>query len=136
MVAALSPWHDRHDAATNELERRWAEGETMIIAGRTLVETYAVVTGYPGSLRAPPTRAREAIERSFATDVRIVSTPPSGYRQLLERCAEASVIGGGAHDAEIAFCAIAANVDVFLTFNKRHFTTFVELASRVVVPEE
>jgi predicted nucleic acid-binding protein len=136
MVPALSYWHEHHERATRAINSRRGRGDAMLIAGRSLVETYSVLTRLSPGKRLSARVAQDLIEPSFIAGLRVIAMPPSGYRQLLERCAEANVIGGGAHDAEIAFCAIAANVDAFLTFNKRHFTTFVELASRVVVPEE
>jgi predicted nucleic acid-binding protein len=136
MVPALAHWHEHHERATRAINMRRERGETMLIAGRSLAETYAVLTRLPPGKRLAAKVAHDLIEPSFITGLRVVAMPPSGYRQLLERCAAANVLGGGTNDAEIAFCAIAAEVDAFLTFNKRHFATFVELASRVVVPEE
>ena len=136
MVAALAHWHGDHERASRALIERRERGETMLIAGRTIVETFAVLTRLPAAQRLTPAVARDMIEPSFVTGVRIVAMPPAGYRQLLERSASLNLSGSGAHDAEIAFCAIAAEVDAFLTFNKRHFAGFAELASRVVVPEE
>jgi len=47
MVAALCAWHEHHERAIHEIERRLAQGELLIGAAPALVETYAVLTRLP-----------------------------------------------------------------------------------------
>ena len=43
MIAAVCSWHEHHEAAANEIERRLAGRERMIVAAPALVEAYAVL---------------------------------------------------------------------------------------------
>jgi len=47
MIAAVCSWHEQHEAAANEIERRLAGRAKMIVAAPALVEAYAVLTRLP-----------------------------------------------------------------------------------------
>ena len=40
MIAAVCSWHEHHELAANEIDRRLARREKMIVAAPALVETY------------------------------------------------------------------------------------------------
>lgn len=44
MIAAICSWHEHHEAAIGEIERRLGRREAMVVAAPALVETYAVLT--------------------------------------------------------------------------------------------
>ena len=43
MIAAVCAWHEHHEAAANEIERRLTGRAKMIVAAPALVEAYAVL---------------------------------------------------------------------------------------------
>lgn len=134
MVPVLSSWHAAHQSSVDAVQGRLSQGETMIVAGRTLIETFSVLTRLPQGKRLSPQDAFAMIEPSFVTGVRTVAVPASGYRQILEEASASGVAGGRMHDAEIAYCAVAAAVDALVTFNERRFAGFRGLASKISVP--
>lgn len=44
LVALFAAWHEHHDRTVREIDRRLDAGEALVLAARTLVETYAVLT--------------------------------------------------------------------------------------------
>jgi hypothetical protein len=42
MIAVVCGWHEHHIPATEEIERRLSQGETLTVAAPALVEAYAV----------------------------------------------------------------------------------------------
>lgn len=57
MVAALCDWHVHHERAAGEIRRRLTDGEAMVIAAPTVIETYSVLTRLPPPHRLSPTEA-------------------------------------------------------------------------------
>jgi predicted nucleic acid-binding protein len=90
---------------------------------------------FPPPYRLPPAEAWRLVRESFvdlATEVVALDAPQ--YRQLIESAVARGVVGGTIYDAVIVACAVAAGVDVILTFNDRHFRPLVPPTMRVVVP--
>jgi predicted nucleic acid-binding protein len=134
MVAALSSWHIHHRRALRYLDSRLDAGATMVVAGRTLVETYAVLTRLPPPYRMAADHAAQLIEAGFVGGVRIVTLPARKYRELINVAAASRIAGGRIYDAEIGACAVSADVDELVTFNERDFAVLPGLEGRVVVP--
>ena len=65
MIATVCSWHEHHEAAVGELERRLKRRETMMIAAPALVETYAVLTRLPSPHRLSSYDAKVLIETNF-----------------------------------------------------------------------
>ena len=65
MIAAVCTWHEHHDRAAEEIERRLERGETLFVAAHTLVEAYSVLTRLPPPYRLSPTDAFALIEANF-----------------------------------------------------------------------
>jgi predicted nucleic acid-binding protein len=135
LVAALSAWHEHHERAASEIERRRAQGEAMLLAAPALVETYAVLTRLPRGQRLPPRVALALLDDHFIAQATVVTLAPEGYLALLRRVAHAAVAGGPIYDAVIAACARAAGADTLLTFNERHFLPFAGKGLAIVVPD-
>ena len=57
MIAAVCTWHEHHERAADEIERRIERGETLCIAAPTVVEAYAVLTRLPPPYRLSPADA-------------------------------------------------------------------------------
>ena len=65
MIAAVCSWHEHHELAANEIGRRLARREKMIIAAPALVEAYAVLTRLPPPHRISPEAALTLLDNNF-----------------------------------------------------------------------
>ena len=133
IVAAVCTWHVHHSAAIAELDRRLGN-EAMIVAGQTLVETYAVLTRLPAPYRLSAADAQALISANFVEKAEIVALESVAYPALLKRAAASGIVGGQTYDAVVAECARVAAVDALVTFNERHFRGLMDGAMTLVVP--
>ena len=135
MVAAVCGWHEHHERAAGEINRRLDSGEAMVIAGPALVESYAVLTRLPPPYRLSAGDALRVLELSFmnvSTELAVLSE--EGYRDLLLEGPRRDITGGRMYDAVILACCVAAQVDVLLTFNERDFGRLAPERLALVVP--
>jgi predicted nucleic acid-binding protein len=121
MVAAVSPWHEHHDIAREEIDRRLDGGEVLVAPAPALVEAYAVLTRLPAPHRLSPADAWTLVNTNFIRKRRVVALQAGAYTSLLTRLATDGVAGGRSYDKVIAECARKARVTTLLTFNTRHF---------------
>ncbi len=135
MVAAVCAWHEHHSRAAAELEQRLEGGETLVVAGPALAETYSVLTRLPAPGRLAPSDAYALLEANFLA-AEIATLDGNGYRDLLRQTSDGGVAGGQTYDAVIAACARGASVDTLLTFNERHFKRLAGDGVKIVVPGE
>ncbi len=124
MVATVCTWHENHERAITEMERRLADREFLVIAAPALVESYAVLTRLPPPHRLSPQDAITLIETSFLTEGTIAGLDNKTFRPLLREAADQDIAGGRTYDWVIAACARAARVKTLLTFNARDFLSF------------
>ncbi len=134
MVAAVCGWHEHHDRAAAEIERRLGRGETMIVAAPALVETFAVLTRLPPPHRLSATDSLALLEANFMSGPAIVALDGQAYRNLLRQAPDAGVVGGQTYDAVIAACARIGQAAALVTFNERHFRGFATDGMTIVVP--
>ncbi len=134
MVAVVCAWHEHHERAAQELERRLGQGEPMIVAAPSLVETYAVLTRLPPPHRLSPADALALVEANFMS-AEVVALDTDSYRTLLRQTPGEGVSGGRVYDMVIATCALKATASVLLTFNADHFMPFSTQGLRIVVPQ-
>jgi predicted nucleic acid-binding protein len=134
MVAAVCAWHEHNSAAIAELERRVASGETMVVAGQTLVEAYSVLTRLPAPYRLAASDAHRLMRQNFVKDSDVVTLDGAAYTALIGGAAASGVVAGQIYDALVAECARRAGVDVLLTFNERHFRRVLDQAVSLIVP--
>ena len=121
MVPAVCSWHEHHQHASAEIERRLGAGERLIAPASALVEAYAVLTRLPAPHRLAPADAWTLIRANFVEHAQVVGLPNAAYARVLARLAEASISGGRSYDAIIGECARVGRADTLLTFNARHF---------------
>lgn len=134
-MAALCSWHEQHEPALHELERRLDAEEILVAAAPALVETYAVLTRLPPPHRLSPAVAGELIARNFLRGgVEIVALDANAYRQLLTSAPHLRIAGGRVYDAVILACARIGGVSALLTFNERQFRSLTDEEIEVVVP--
>jgi predicted nucleic acid-binding protein len=133
MVAALCTWHEHHERAAAEINRRLRH-ESMHLAAPALVETYSVLTRLPPPHRLSPRDALELLQASFIDGGSINTLDGAAYRALLRHAPEQGVAGGRIYDSVIAHCAWKARATVLLTFNEPHFASFARHGLAIVVP--
>lgn len=136
MVAAVCAWHEHHERAAEEIERRSARGEELVVAGPALVEAYAILTRLPPPHRLSPSDALTLVEANFMRASRIIALGAAAYRTLLRRAPKDGVAGGRMYDSVIAACALRARAAALLTFNADHFLAYSGRGLRIVVPGE
>jgi predicted nucleic acid-binding protein len=123
MIAAICSWHEKHEAAANEIERRLAAREKMIVAAPALVEAYAVLTRLPPPHRIAPETALILLENNFLRPATVIALNARSYETLLRSAPKNRVAGGRTYDAVIAACAEQGKVPTVLTFNAGDFTS-------------
>jgi len=136
MVASVCAWHEHHERATTELERRFAQREAMVVAAPALVEAYAVLTRLPPPHRLSPADAFSLLEANFVDAARLVALDVRSYRNLLRQAARGSVAGGRTYDSVIVACAVKAGASALLTFNATDFQNLVTKGLEIVIPAE
>ena len=135
MVAAVCSWHEHHQAAIGEIERRLRRRETMMVAAPALVETYAVLTRLPSPHRLSSQDAKILIEGNFLKEYKCIAPDEKDYRRLVLEAPGKDVSGGRTYDWVIALCAQKAKASAILTFNVRDFTSFSLQDMAIFLPE-
>lgn len=134
MVPTLLSTHEHHVRAVAALTARLDAGDTMVIIGHTLLETYSTLTRMPPPTRVSPTLALQSVTGTFLTIGQVVSLTPVQYVELLSTLMSDGILGGQVYDAAIVACARRAGVTELLTFNERHFRRFEGNGLTIVVP--
>jgi hypothetical protein len=118
VIAALSSWHERHEAAAEALD-----GIDRLPA-HVVIEAYSVLTRLPGGLAVPATAAASVLAQRFPE-------PPlrlgeADRTSVLERLAEAGVFAGASYDGLVALEA-HANGQTLRTLDERAQATYRRL---------
>ena len=121
MIAAVCSWHEHHEAAANDMERRLAGRAKMIVAAPSLIEAYAVLTRFPPPHRLSPETALTLLENNFLKLATVVALNAKAYESVLVRAPKDNVSGGRTYDAVIAVCAEQGAASTVLTFNAGDF---------------
>ena len=134
IVAALSAWHQDHEACATEIEQRLARGEPLRIAAPTLVESYSVLTRLPRPRRVSPIVALSLLRDTLMQRGSVIALDQGSYTDLLDRAVTQGTAGGPIYDAVVAACARLAGVRTLLTLNERHFRPFAGDGLMIEVP--
>jgi predicted nucleic acid-binding protein len=121
MIAAVCSWHEHHESAANEIERRLTRREKMIVAAPALVEAYAVLTRLPPPHRISPEAALTLLENNFMKSATVIALTAKSYAALLQLAPKNGVAGGRTYDAVIGTCAEKGKASTVLTFNAGDF---------------
>jgi len=108
----------------------WAQDKALSLSGHALIETYAVLTRLPGSLRATGDQAAALIEENFAPSVQPTSET---FTSLPRRCAHEGIAGGAVYDALVG-AAAADNDLVLATRDARARSTYRAVGVATEVP--
>ena len=121
MIAAVCGWHEHHEAAANEIEKRLAGRAKMIVAAPALVEAYSVLTRLPPPHRLSPQTALALLQDNFLKLATVIALNAKSYQTLLLSAPKNNVAGGRAYDAVIGACAEQGKASTLLTFNAEDF---------------
>ena len=122
MIAAVSEWHEHHEATLEAIDERLARGDRLAVPAHALLESYSVLTRLPAPHRLSPRDAWNALEANFVSGAAVIGMPPPGYATLLSTLAGDAIGGGRAHDALIGAITSRARATELLTLNPKHFT--------------
>lgn len=118
MIAALSAWHELHEATARALE------PVTALPAHVVVEAYSALTRLPSGLAVPPATAAGVLARRF--DGAPLSLDRRRRSRLLATLAGAGVIGGATYDGLVALEA-AAHGEELLTLDRRAQATYQRL---------
>ena len=132
LVAALLPWHEHHAVAQRAIRQARQEG-ALLVASRTLVETYSVLTRLPAPHRQAPDDAMNLLELNFRS-VRVESLEADSTWSFLSSLPSNGVAGGAVFDAEIATVAARAGAEAVVTLDRKGFGRGAPPDLEIVVP--
>lgn len=114
-IAAFGEWHELNERAIAVLD------EGAALPAHAMLETYAVLTGFPAPHRAAPDLVMTWLDDRFST----VLPPPSPgeQRDLLRALAVAGRIGGSVYDGLVALSAKLAGATL-VTADARAAATY------------
>jgi hypothetical protein len=118
VIAALSGWHEQHDAAAGALD------EVTALPGHVAIEANSLLTRLPGGLAVPAAAAANLLVKRFQGGT--LQLADADRRSLLEALAAAGVFGGASYDGLVALEA-AAHGRTVLTLDLRAQTTYRRL---------
>ncbi len=118
VIAALSAWHEEHDAAARALESVTALPEHVML------EAYSVLTRLPSGLAVPAAVAADVLGRRFGDSP--LRLPDSDRAAILKTLAGAGVVGGAGYDGLVALEA-QAHQRVLVSLDRRAQETYRRL---------
>lgn len=118
MIAALSAWHEQHEASAQALARVTA------LPAHVAIEAYSVLTRLPAGLAVPAAAAASVLTRRFCDPP--LRLDDAHRSSVLERLAAAGVFGGAAYDGLVALEADAHGRGL-LTLDQRAQATYQRL---------
>jgi predicted nucleic acid-binding protein len=122
MIAAVCSWHEHHEAAANEIERRLAGLAKTIVAAPSLIDGVRRADPPSPPHRLSPQTALTLLENNFLKLARVIALNAKSYETLLLCAPKNNVAGGRAYDAVIGACAEQGKASTVLTFNAADFT--------------
>jgi predicted nucleic acid-binding protein len=134
IVAAVSTWHQHHEAAFGEIDKRLRAREPLLLPAPALVEAYAVLTRLPPPYRVSAAHALTLLDQGFMAAGVVVVLDAAGYAGLLRRAPDRGIVGGRTYDAVIAACVLKGKGDALLTFNPDDFGMLADQGVDLVVP--
>jgi 2'-5' RNA ligase len=121
VIAALSAWHEQHDAAAAALR------DVRALPAHVTLEAFSILTGLPGGLAVPAATAAAVLNRRF--DEPPLTLSEVERPRLVVSLAAAGVFGGASYDGLVGMEA-AAHDETLLTLDQRAVTTYRRLGVR------
>jgi hypothetical protein len=117
MIAGVCSWHEHHELAANEIGRRLARREKMIVAAPARVNAYAALTRLLPPRRIAPKAALTLLDNNFVKSVTVIVLTAKAYEALFRLAPENGVADGRTYHAVIGTCADNGKASTVLTFN-------------------
>ena len=124
MIAALSAWHEHHDAAAERLQG------VLAVPAHVMIEAYSVLTRLPGGLAVPATVASDVLAERFPGE--LLQLSPRQRAALPVTLARAGVAGGASYDGLVALEAVAHGQEL-LTLDRRAQDAYRRLGAEYAV---
>ena len=124
MIAALSAWHEHHDAAAERLQG------VLALPAHVMLEAYSVLTRLPGGLAVPATVASDVLAERFPGEPLQLSARERAA--LPVTLARAGVAGGASYDGLVALEAVAHGQEL-LTLDRRAQDAYRRLGAEYAV---
>ena len=118
MIAALSAWHEHHEAATQALS------SVSALPAHVLIEAYSVLTRLPSGLAVPAAAAASVLAGRFGEPP--LRLDDAEQASVIERLARTGVLGGASYDGLVALEAQAHDRSL-LTLDLRAQSTYQRL---------
>jgi predicted nucleic acid-binding protein len=118
VIAALSGWHEQHEAASALIQ------DVKDLPAHAAVEAYSVLTRLPGGLALPPVVAAELLAERFPG--RRLRLSARENASVLASFAAAGVFGGATYDGLVALEAVAHG-QTLVTLDERAQRTYGRL---------
>ena len=90
----------------------------------SILEAYAVLTRLPGTFRINSHEAKQLLETTIQSNMRIANFSATSIWDYINSLANQAVAGGHSYDYFIAEILIKSGVKTIATFNTSHFTDF------------
>jgi predicted nucleic acid-binding protein len=115
-----------------------AEGRhpRALTAWHCCLEFYSVATRLPEEFRLAPVDCLSLLEEQILAQLDVHDLPGQARRSLLQTVAAEAIAGGRVYDAHIGEVARLAGASIVVTQNRRHFTSLLRHAVRVLSGDE
>ena len=120
IIAGVHSNHPRHALAANWLVDNLSE-HRLLVAHHSVLESYAVLTRLPGSLRVSPSEARDLLSATVKANMVVPKFDVESIWATLDTMVMASIVDGRSYDAFIFEILKSIGIDAFATFNPHHF---------------
>jgi predicted nucleic acid-binding protein len=100
------------------------------------LEFFSVSTRLPPEYRLTPADAARLLEEEVFARMSVQDLPADARLTMVKTAADDGTAGGRIYDAHIAEIARAAQADLIVTSNRRHFLASLRHGIRVETPEE
>ena len=119
-MAALSSWHEHHEAAAEALDG------LAVLPAHVLLEAYSVLTRLPAGLAVDAGTACDVLAERFPEPP--LTLAAAKRKALISTLARAGVVGGASYDGLVALEA-AAHDRPLLTLDRRAVETYQRLGA-------
>ena len=119
----MCAWHEHHERTVNDLEKRRAARQRLIMAAPAMLEAYSVLTRLPPPHRLTAADTLHLLDKNWGHE-QGVALAFEEYWKLLHEESARKITGGRVHDALMARCARKAKAEELLTWNIADFAAF------------
>jgi predicted nucleic acid-binding protein len=123
LIAGVHANHPHHAVAAAWLIQNIPLHDLMV-AHHSILESYAVLTRLPGELRLNGAEAKQLLESTIRTNMKVAEFHASSIWDCIDSMVLHSAIGGHSYDVFSAEILSRSGAEAIATFNDRHFSEF------------